>query len=112
MTVTQERVPMFASMGLRNYRLFWTGGFISNIGTWMSRIAQDWLVLTILTDHSAIALGIVTGLQFLPILLFGPLGGAVLELEGLVVDGNGQVGGRCGVRLCRLAFHRRAQNQE
>ena len=33
---TAERVPMFASFGLHNYRLFWTGGFVSNIGTWMA----------------------------------------------------------------------------
>lgn len=61
-----ERVAMFSSFGIRNYRLFWTGGFVSNIGTWMARVAQDWLVLTILTDNSSLALGIVTGLQFLP----------------------------------------------
>nr|WP_257909611.1 hypothetical protein [Janibacter limosus] len=40
---------------------------------WMGRVAQDWVVLTELTDHSASALGIVTGLQFLPMLLLAPL---------------------------------------
>jgi len=78
-TVTEERVPMFASMGLRNYRLFWTGGFISNIGTWMSRIAQDWLVLTILTQNSAVALGLVTALQFLPIAVLAPYAGSLAD---------------------------------
>jgi MFS family permease len=78
-TVAAERVPMFASLGIRNYRLFWTGGLISNIGTWMARVAQDWLVLTILTANSASALGITTGLQFLPIALLAPYAGAVAD---------------------------------
>ncbi len=74
-----ERVPLFSSLALRNYRLFWTGGFVSNIGTWMARVAQDWLVLTILTNNSAIALGIVTGLQFLPTALLSPWAGALAD---------------------------------
>ena len=78
-TLTNARTPMFASLGLRNYSLFFWGGLASNIGTWMARIAQTWLVLTILTDHSASAVGYVTGLQFLPMLLFGPWGGAVAD---------------------------------
>ncbi len=78
-TATLERVPLFSSMGIRNYRLFWTGGFVSNIGTWMARVAQDWLVLTILTDNSAIALGIVTGLQFLPTALLAPWAGSMAD---------------------------------
>jgi len=77
--VATERVTMFASLGIRNYRLFWTGGLISNIGTWMARVAQDWLVLTILTANSASALGITTGLQFLPIALLAPYAGAVAD---------------------------------
>ena len=36
-----EKVAMFSSMKIRNYRLFWTGGFVSNVGTWMARVAQD-----------------------------------------------------------------------
>ncbi|HEX5335386.1 MAG TPA: MFS transporter, partial [Propionicimonas sp.] len=56
---TSQTVAMFSSMSIRNYRLFWTGGLISNIGTWMARVAQDWLVLTILTANSSTALGIV-----------------------------------------------------
>jgi len=75
---TAERVPLFSSFALRNFRLFWIGGFVSNIGTWMARVAQDWLVLTILTDNSAVALGIVTGLQFLPTLA-SPWAGALAD---------------------------------
>jgi MFS family permease len=61
--------PTFSSLGIRNYRIYATGAFVSNIGTWMGRVAQDWLVLTQLTPHSSTALGIVTGLQFLPFML-------------------------------------------
>lgn len=76
---TAERVPMFASFGLYNYRLFWSGGFVSNVGTWMARVAQDWLVLTILTNNSSLALGIVTGLQFLPTAVLAPWAGSVAD---------------------------------
>lgn len=76
---TIDRVPMFSSFGIRNYRLFWTGGFVSNIGTWMSRIAQDWLVLTILTAGSATALGLTTALQFLPVAVLAPYAGSLAD---------------------------------
>lgn len=71
--------PTFASLSIRNYRIYALGAIISNIGTWMGRVAQDWVVLTELTDHSASALGIVTGLQFLPMLLLAPWTGAVTD---------------------------------
>ena len=45
--------PTFASLSVRNYRWWAAGGFVSNVGTWMGRVAQDWLVLAVLTDHSA-----------------------------------------------------------
>ncbi|MGO1167921.1 MAG: MFS transporter, partial [Janibacter sp.] len=57
--------PTFDSLSIRNYRVYATGGILSNTGTWMGRVAQDWVVLTELTDNSGTALGIVTGLQFL-----------------------------------------------
>jgi MFS family permease len=71
--------PTFASLHVRNYRIYATGALISNVGTWMGRVAQDWLVLTELTDHSSTALGIVTGLQFLPFLLLAPWAGMVAD---------------------------------
>jgi MFS family permease len=71
--------PTFASLDIRNYRIYASGAFISNIGTWMGRVAQDWLVLTELTDHSSTALGIVTGLQFLPFLLLAPWAGMIAD---------------------------------
>ena len=71
--------PTFTSFTERNYRIFYAGSFVSNVGTWMGRVAQDWLVLTELTDHSSQALGIVTGLQFLPFLVLAPWAGAIAD---------------------------------
>lgn len=66
---------MFRALKVFNYRLWVTGALVSNIGTWMQRVAQDWLVLTVLTNHSGTAAGITTGLQFLPIVFLGPYAG-------------------------------------
>ena len=57
--------PTFRALRNHNYRLYAAGGVVSNIGTWMQRVAQDWLVLQ-LAGNSGTALGITTGLQFLP----------------------------------------------
>lgn len=67
----------FASLRIRNFRLFATGQLVSNTGSWVQRIAQDWLVLTI--TGSATAVGITTALQFLPTVLFGLAGGAIAD---------------------------------
>lgn len=71
--------PTFRALNSRNYRLWLSGAIVSNVGTWMQRVAQDWLVLTVLTDHSTEAVGITTGLQFLPMLLLAPYGGLVAD---------------------------------
>lgn len=65
----------FRSLKVFNYRVWAVGSLVSNIGTWMQRTAQDWLVLTELTRHSATAVGIVMGLQFGPQLLLLPWSG-------------------------------------
>jgi MFS family permease len=65
------------SLRHRDYRLFLTGHAVSVIGTWMQRVAQDWLVLQ-LTD-SGVALGVATALQFTPTLLLGLWGGALVD---------------------------------
>lgn len=52
---------MFSSLRIRNYRLFAMGQAVSNTGTWMQRIAQDWLVLSL--TGSATAVGITTALS-------------------------------------------------
>jgi len=62
----------------RNYRIIFAANAISNIGTWAQRIAQDWLVLE-LTNNSGTALGLVTALQFAPVLLFSLHGGAMAD---------------------------------
>ncbi|MCZ4101500.1 MFS transporter [Streptomyces sp. H39-C1] len=74
---TTTKRGMFSSLKVRNYRLFATGAVVSNTGTWMSRIAQDWLVLSI--TGSSFAVGITTALQFLPMLLFGLFGGVIAD---------------------------------
>lgn len=75
--------PTFASLSIYNYRLFAAGALVSNTGTWMGRVAQDWLVLTVLAPHTSVAppvaLGIVTGLQFAPLALFAPFGGMIAD---------------------------------
>src|SRR5436305_1326263 len=74
----RPRFQTFRSLSTRNYRLFATGQVVSNTGTWMQRVAQDWLVLE-LTHGSGTALGIASGLQFLPQLLFSLWGGVIAD---------------------------------
>jgi MFS family permease len=61
----------------RNYRLFFTGQVISNIGTWMQRVAQAWLVLSL--THSPLAVGILALCQFMPFTLFSLVAGVVVD---------------------------------
>jgi MFS family permease len=74
----QPRGGMFAALSVPNFRVYVTGSFISNIGTWMQRVAQDWLVLE-LSGGSGVAIGITTALQFLPMLLMSAYGGLVAD---------------------------------
>ncbi|MEU2425060.1 MFS transporter [Streptomyces sp. NPDC007851] len=76
-TPPSRKSSMFSSLKVRNYRLFFAGQVVSNIGTWMQRIAQDWLVLSL--TGSATAVGVTTALQFLPMLLFGLYGGVLVD---------------------------------
>ncbi|WP_213955374.1 MFS transporter [Variovorax sp. dw_954] len=69
----------FRSLRIRNYRLWAAGAMVSNIGTWMQRTAQDWLVLTHLTHHNATAVGIVMALQFGPQLVLLPFTGLAAD---------------------------------
>jgi MFS family permease len=70
---------MFRSLSIFNYRLWFIGALVSNIGTWMQRTAQDWVVLTELTDHDAVAVGITMALQFGPQLLLLPISGLIAD---------------------------------
>jgi MFS family permease len=65
----------FRSLKGFNYRVWAGGAIVSNVGTWMQRTAQDWLVLTQLTHNNATAMGVVMALQFGPHLLLLPLTG-------------------------------------
>jgi len=72
-----DRASSLRSFHHRNFRLFFGFNLVSNIGTWVQRVAQDWLVLQI--THSGTALGLVTALQFLPVLLLSLHGGALAD---------------------------------
>ena len=69
----------FRSLRRHNYRLWAAGSLISNIGTWVQRTAQDWLVLAVLTHRSASAVGVVMALQFAPQLLLLPWTGSAAD---------------------------------
>lgn len=70
---------MFRSLGVRNYRIWFIGALVSNIGAWMQATAQNWVVLTELSDNDAIAVGVTMALQFGPQLLLVPISGAVAD---------------------------------
>lgn len=70
--------PTFRALANPNYRRYAAGSIVSNVGTWMQRVAQDWLVL-LLSGYSGTAIGITTGLQFLPFLVLMPFAGLVAD---------------------------------
>src|SRR3984957_6663069 len=68
---------MASSLRQHNYRLYFSGQLVSVAGTWMQTVAQSFLVLTL--THSGTQLGLVTAVRFLPMFLFGPLGGLIAD---------------------------------
>ncbi len=66
------------ALGNRDYRTYALGGVVSNLGTWMQRIAQDWLVLLV-SDNNGVILGVATALQFAPTLLLAPFAGRLAD---------------------------------
>src|SRR3954468_5927697 len=68
----------FRSLRIRNFRIFFIGQLVSMCGSWMQIVAQGWLVLR-LSHNSGSALGFVTALQFLPVLLIGAWGGVLAD---------------------------------
>ena len=68
-----------AALTYRDFRVLWTGAFTSSIGTWMQKVAQSWLVLTIAGSSSAFFLGLDSFLGEAPILLFTLVGGVVAD---------------------------------
>ncbi|HEX7975995.1 MAG TPA: MFS transporter [Anaerolineales bacterium] len=77
LTLKQFGRDTFSSFQVRNYKLYYFGQIISTSGTFMQSIAQAWLVLKL--TNSGPALGLVSALQYVPILLFGPLGGVIAD---------------------------------
>jgi MFS family permease len=75
--VSDWRRRTFSSLTDRNYRAYFLGSAVSVSGTWMQRVAQDWLVLQL--THSGVALGTASALQFAPVLFLGAWGGAVID---------------------------------
>src|SRR5215510_4181324 len=75
---TARRGRMFRALSNRNYRLFWTGAFLSNIGTWMQAVAQGWLVLQL--TNSAFWLGLDAFMATAPGFLLTLLGGVFADL--------------------------------
>jgi MFS family permease len=68
-----------AALTYRDFRVLWFGAFTSTIGTWMQKVAQNWLVLTITGPASAFFLGLDSFLGELPILLFTLIGGVIAD---------------------------------
>jgi len=75
--VSHRARSTFASLSIRNYRLFFIGQGISLSGTWMQTVAQGWLVLQL--TGSGTQVGFVVALQFLPLLLITPFGGMIAD---------------------------------
>ena len=67
----------FESLGVRNYRLYWSGQVVSLIGTWMQQVSLPWLVLAL--GGSPLQLGIVSALEFLPATILAPFGGVFAD---------------------------------
>jgi MFS family permease len=67
----------FSALNQRDFRVFWLGQLVSLIGTWMQRVGQAWLVLEL--TNSAFKLGLISSLQFTPVLLFAIPGGAIAD---------------------------------
>ncbi|MGZ4482582.1 MAG: MFS transporter [Gaiellales bacterium] len=66
-----------SAMGVRNYRLFWSGQLISLVGTWMDSVAQSWLILLLTNDP--VALGLRAVFQFVPVMVLGLFGGIIAD---------------------------------
>ena len=78
---TTEPAPanrMFGALAVHNFRLYVSANLLSQVGTWMQRIGQDWLVLQ-LSHNSGVALGLTTALQFAPTLVFSFYGGLLAD---------------------------------
>ncbi|HMC05168.1 MAG TPA: MFS transporter, partial [Actinomycetota bacterium] len=73
----QDRRRTFASLRVRNFRLFFAGQLVSQVGNWLTSIALTLLVLH--RTHSGLAIGVLGACQFGPILLLGPWAGLIAD---------------------------------
>ena len=94
----------------RNYRILFPANSISNIGSWAQRIAQDWLILE-LTNNNGTYLGLVTAVQFAPVLLFSLHGGALADRldKRKVLIATNVVGGASSIALGLLVVSHTVQ---
>ncbi|MEL0635353.1 MULTISPECIES: MFS transporter [Marinomonas] len=72
-------INTFRSLSNPNYRLWFSGAVLSNVGTWLQRTAQDWIVISQLSDKNASAVGLVVFLQFAPQILLLPITGWTVD---------------------------------
>ena len=86
----------------RNFRILYAAAILTNIGTWAQRVAQDWLVLE-LTNNNGTYLGIVTALQFLPVMLLSLQGGVLADKvdkrKALIITNFGS-----GISACPTSY--------
>jgi MFS family permease len=75
--VTDALGRSFASLRIPNYRRYFAGQFVSLSGNWMQMVAEIWVILTL--TGSGVAVGLVTALQFVPMLLLGAFGGLIAD---------------------------------
>jgi len=76
---TGQLSKTFASLRFFNYRLWFYGALVSNVGAWIQRVGQDWLVLRVLTDANGWGVAIVTALQFLPFIGLSAYAGVLAD---------------------------------
>ena len=105
MPITVKEDGNWRSFRHRNYRILFPANTISNIGSWAQRIAQDWLVLE-LTNNNGTYLGLVTAVQFAPVLLFSLHGGALADRidKRKVLIATNIVGGAASIGLGLLVI--------
>ena len=99
------RTPIAAALHHRDFRILWLGAFTSTIGTWMQKVAQNWLVLTL--TGSAFYLGLDRFLGELPILLFTLIGGVIADRHNRrhLLMGSQIVQMACAFVLMALVYH-------
>jgi len=105
MRISVKECGNWRSFRHRNYRILFPANTVSNIGSWAQRIAQDWLVLE-LTNNNGTYLGLVTAVQFAPVLLFSLHGGAMADRidKRKVLIATNVIGGAASIGLGLLVI--------